>query len=71
MGQAELIGKGTICTGFFDRVEIGALNIFDQRKLKLLLRRRLLDDHRYRLKARAPGGTPATLAGDQLVITTS
>ena len=68
--QPELVDEHLVGARFLDRVEILALDVFDQRHLEaslLLARVQLLDDDGDAMQARALRGAPAALAGDDLV----
>jgi hypothetical protein len=52
---------------FFDRVEVGALKVFDQRKLKHFQISRLPDDDRRFRKADFLGRTPAPFTRNQFL----
>ena len=67
--QVELVGEPPIGERFFDRVQILALDVFDQRHLE----QRLLVAGRRRARRPAPQqagalrGAPAAFAGDDLI----
>ena len=52
---------------FFDRVQILALDIFDQRNLERFRIGKFADHHGDFVQSCALGGTPAALAGDDLI----
>ena len=67
--QVELVGEAAIGERFFDRVQILALDVFDQRHLEqrlLLARRDVADDDRNAQQAGELRGAPAAFAGDDL-----
>jgi hypothetical protein len=56
-----------VARGFFERVEIGALDVFDDGDLERLAVAGLEHDDRDFVLPRALGGPPAPLAGDNLI----
>ena len=68
LGQPELLLQDPIGLGLFQRVEVGALQVLDQRQLQELavLPHRAHHD-RHRLEAGPLRGAPAALAGDDRV----
>ena len=65
--QAEFLGKALVGDGFFDRVEVLALDVFDEGELEHLLVPGLADDHGGFLQTELLGGAPAAFTGDQFV----
>jgi hypothetical protein len=63
----ELGGQHLIAGGFLQRIEIGALNVLDDRKLKCFGVTRVEDDHRHFVQAGTLRGAPASFASDDLV----
>ncbi len=63
----ELVDEASEAVRGLDRVEILALQVLDERDLELIDGVQLADDRRDALEPGPPGGTPATLPGDQLV----
>jgi hypothetical protein len=66
--QTKIVGERTECSRFFERIEVCPLDVLDQRQLELLLRCGFFDDYRNSCQPGTAHGTPAALAGDQLVI---
>ena len=67
--QVEFVGEPPVGERFVDRVQIFALDVFDQRHLEqrlLLPGRDVADDDRHAQQAGESGGAPAALAGDDL-----
>jgi hypothetical protein len=65
--ETEVLDELLVRSGFFERVEVGAVDVLDQCVLE---RRRVVsgsDQGRDRLQAGATGGAPTALARDQLV----
>ncbi len=67
LGEPELVDELAVGEGLVDRVEVGALDVLDERDLELVAIRELADERRDALEAREPGGAHAALAGDELV----
>lgn len=67
LGEGELAGEAGVGLGLLDGVEIGALEVFDERELEDLSVGSLADDGGRVGEAEACGGAPAALAGDELV----
>ena len=63
---AEIANKRAIAFRFLERIEIGALDVFDNRKLKRFSIGCLNDNHRYLMQRGALRGAPSALAGDDL-----
>ncbi len=66
LGAAKAVDQHLVATGFFDRIEIGALHIFDDADLKHFEIVHVAHDHRHGMQARLLRRTPATFAGDDL-----
>ena len=66
LGVAVLADEAIEGLGDLDGVEVGALDVLDQRQLEGLLGRDVLDDDEHLLEAGALRGAPAALAGDEL-----
>src|SRR5258706_1881270 len=64
LGVAEAVQQLVIGRGLLDRVQIRALNIFDDRKLERLSVRNVADYDRYFVEFGKLRRTPATLAGN-------
>ena len=65
----ELVGEAPVGERFFDRVQILALDVFDQRHLEqrlLLAGRHVAHDDRHAQEAGELCGAPAAFAGDDL-----
>ncbi len=60
----ERVDQRLIAGGFFERIQVGALHVLDDRKLERLRVGRFDDDDRHLVQAGALRGTPAPLAGD-------
>ena len=68
MRKAELLDQAAKAACLFDRVEVGALQVFDQAEHQLLVVARVTaDDGGDRLQAGQPCGSPSALARDQLI----
>ena len=61
-----LLQEALVAFGDLDRVEVGALEVLDERELERLRRRDVFDDDRDVVKSRALRCAPAALAGDEL-----
>ena len=61
---AELIHQLLIGARFFQRIEVGALDILDQRDLQRLAVGKIADQHRHLVHAGALSRAPAPFAGD-------
>ena len=66
--QIVVLHQHLIALGFFDGVQILALEVFDHGQLHGLAVVGLNDQHRHLGQARHPGGPPAALAGDDLIV---
>ena len=64
----ELVGERLIAAGLFERVEIGALHVLDDRELERLAVVDLEQHDRHVVQAGALRRAPAPLAGDDLVL---
>ncbi len=64
--HAKFFLEQRIALGLLDRVEVFALEIFDQCDLQRLFVSGLDDDHRHLLQQGGPGGAQSALPGDQL-----
>ena len=67
LAVVKLLHQRAIAFRFFQRVEVGALNILDDGELQRFRIRRLDDDDRHFVQAGALRGAPAPFAGDDLV----
>jgi hypothetical protein len=63
----ELLDKGLITARFFNRVEVCALHVLDDRKLQGLSVRHVENCHRHLVQPGELRRPPAPLAGDQFV----
>ena len=61
----EFLCQVLVGFGFLDRVQVGALDVFDQRQLEQLLVRGVTDDHRDGLQPGLARGLQTALARDQ------
>ena len=68
LGKRKFVDEGLEGGGFFERVEVGALEVFDQRQLDQLLRRRLADDGRHDIQCGQPCRAPTPFSGDEPVL---
>ena len=66
LGVAVIFHQRPIAFGLFQRIEVGALHVLDDRKLQRFAVGRLDDDDRHFVQAGALRGAPAPLAGDDL-----
>ena len=64
---AEFFQQSAVALGFFQRVEVGALDILDDRDLQRLGVARLDDDDRDFVQAGALRRAPAAFAGDDFI----
>ncbi len=67
--QLKFVGEPPVGERFFDRIQVLALDVFDQRHLEqrsLLARRDVANDDRDAQQAGELRGAPAALAGDDL-----
>ena len=62
----EIAAQAIVGAGLFHRVQVRALEIFDNRHLHRLLVAHLAKDRRNRPLTRFDGSAPATFAGNQL-----
>ena len=67
LGVLEFIDQALIALRLFDRRQIFALNVFDQRDLKCFLVVEVLDNDRNFGQSRQLRSAPAALAGNNLV----
>ena len=67
MGVVELVDETLDGTGFFQRVQVLALDVLDQGQGQGVLVADFLDDDRYRLELGQRRGAEAPFAGDDLV----
>ena len=67
MGQAEFVDQPLQPLGFFQRIEVFALDVLDQRHGQRLLIRNVADENRYFGQVGLLGGPPTAFAGDDLV----
>ena len=67
LGQAELVAEAAIGVRFFDRIQILALDVLDERRGQQLVVGNVADDDRHLEEAGALRRAPAALAGDDLV----
>src|SRR5437868_15109192 len=68
VGDAESLDEAPQSARFFDRVEVGALQVLDEPQHELLVVPRFgADNRRHRVEPGQPGSAPAALARDQLV----
>ena len=67
LAEPEFLGKPLVGDGFFNRVEVFALNVFDEREFEHLLVPGFADDNGRFLEAELFGGAPAAFARDELV----
>ena len=65
LGQAFVFGQAVIGPGFFDRIEVFALEVFDQGQRGHLALAQIADNRWNFMKLRTLGGPPAALPGDQ------
>jgi hypothetical protein len=65
--HSEFTGQASIALGFFDRVEIGPLQILDERELEDFKIAGGTNNNRHMGKTHFLSGAPTTLARDQLV----
>ena len=70
LGVAEFADQSLVRVGLFDRVEVPALDIFEQRDLERVGIVQFPDDDGDFVQPRALRRAPATLTGDDLVIAT-
>ena len=63
--HSKFISQSRVALGFFDWVEIGALQVFDQRKFENFQVVSCPDNGRHRGKTEFLRGAPPALAGDQ------
>ena len=63
--QAEFFDQLFVGQRLFQRIEVGALHILDQRHFQHLLRRDVLDDDRHGFQPGQLRGAPAAFAGDE------
>ena len=68
LGQAEFLHQGLVALGLLHGIQILPLEIFDQTQLHGLAVVGLDDDDRDLVQTCLPGGPPAALAGDDLII---
>src|SRR5512143_3043409 len=64
MRHAELFGEVLEGLGLFDRIQVGALDVLDERQLEQLLVAGAAHDAGHGLEPGAAGGLPAAIAGD-------
>ena len=64
--EFEFVGQPRVGLSFFDRIQIGALQVFHQRKLKHFEVGRLTDDDGNFFQSGLTRGAPATFARDEL-----
>ena len=67
MGEPELVDELAVRAGLLERVEVGALDILDERQLELLAAGCLADDRRDAREAGELRSANPTLAGDQAI----
>jgi len=66
--EPELLDQPAQAARLFDRVEVGALQVFDEAEHELSIVAGVAAHHRrHRLKTGEPRGAPPALAGDQLI----
>ena len=66
LGEPVLVEQLLVGMRLFERIQVAALDVFDQCHFQAGLGRRLLDHGRHRWHARQLDRSPAALAGDQL-----
>ena len=64
-----IVDEPAICVGFFDRVEVFALNVFDERDRQQLVFWNVSNDYGNFEETGALRGAPAAFAGHDLVAT--
>ena len=69
LGHVIVVDQSLISQGFFHRVQILTLQVFNQGQLRGFFVIRFDDDNRNFGQSRNSGGTPPALAGDDLIIT--
>src|SRR6476469_7308980 len=67
MRESELLRQPLYAGRFFERVQVLALDIFDQRGRKRLLIRNLLYQRRHRLQSRHACSAPAAFSRDYFI----
>jgi hypothetical protein len=65
--ELELVDQALQALRLFERVEVLALDVLDQRHHRGGFVGHLLDEHRHLVQPGQPGGAEAALAGDDLV----
>jgi hypothetical protein len=68
LGIGEAFDQLDVAIGLLDRIEVTALDIFDDRQLQNRAVVKLTDDDGDLVQPGALGGSPAALAGDNLVV---
>src|SRR5437868_4936080 len=63
--------KTSVSGRFFQRIEVLALNVFDERHCERVAIGQLFDDRRYLLQTGLTGGAPSSLARNDLVSVTA
>ena len=67
MGVLEFVEQAADCLGFFERIEVLALNVLDQGHGKRILVGDVAQHDRHLIESGHPGGPKAALARDDLV----
>ena len=67
LGQIQPVNQVLVCLGFFNRIQIFALDVFDQRHFQQFFIADPLDDHRHLGQSRPFGGAQAPFTGDELI----
>ena len=68
---AELLHQQSIGPGFFERIEVGALDVLDEGDFQRLAVAQFADEHGYVMNAGPLGGAPAAFAGHDFVLAAS
>ena len=69
VGKSKAVDQLPIRRGLFDRIQVGSLDVLDQRQLKHALIRAVTNHGRNRRQAGLPRGPDAPLTRDQLIAT--
>src|SRR6185312_3389845 len=67
LGESVLLNEATVGHRLLDRIEVGALDVFDERQFQQLRIRGLADDDGDRFEPSKPGGLEPALARDEAV----